>query len=350
MNRWENFSAVCALLSGRPLNCSGWNWEEFVGFASAQYISPALADPIGALPDAPKDVKDYFATVAQLNALRVEEQLAALVAVVAKLQHHGIDPFVMKGAASLICGDYQPPESRFQHDLDLLVRPEEFALASKLFLDMGYYAKAPETPDPWIHKVYEQSFAKHQTGLDFDLHCEIDLPTLRAYLPVADFRSRATSKLFRGIRFQYFLPADRVAHCIVHAQLHHHLQRKNLVSLRQLYELSILIKNYKNVIDWNDLRSHFIRHRVVDVFDGQLEFCAAHFDQTTPIDDRIVRGFAKRVKTQMLSPPHSRQRRFYAVVANYFERVRQSPVLWLSFFQPNLWPRRIAKIKAALRK
>ncbi|WP_091767961.1 nucleotidyltransferase domain-containing protein [Blastococcus aurantiacus] len=125
---------------------------------------------------------------------------------------------VVKGPA-LARGYYRRPELRAYGDLDILVRPADFALSLERLSEAGYRLLDRN----WTHLLQTMSGEVHllsPRGVLVDLHWDLtnDLATRESYAMVArSFFERAEPVRIADAEFQTLDPLDTVVHTAVHA-------------------------------------------------------------------------------------------------------------------------------------
>jgi hypothetical protein len=126
-----------------------------------------------------------------------------------QFEKHKIEVMPLKGPvlAELLYGNVW---ARPSDDLDLLVRPEEFARAEALLLALGF---APTGEADTYHRDFERN------GIFVELHFGIASPSALGFdLPGAWARSRSVQ--FRGAPVCFFAPIDLILYLSLHGLKH----------------------------------------------------------------------------------------------------------------------------------
>ena len=254
----STITATLAMLRGEspemPLD-----WAEIVAFASAQLVLPALDPALVGNADAAK----FLADVRAGNVARNAEMRLALIAVGRALNARGIEPILLKGANILATSQPTATAWRFLSDLDLLVPPQDLETAIAVARDNGFRASGTD---------YDSSRDAHYPALiapcgrfALELHTRVfadcALPLLETRLP-----TEASAATVAGAVLRIPSLADRIAHLIAHAQLHHGHFRAHRLLLRGLLELSQLTEGSISPELWL---------RVIEVFSGSYQQRAA---------------------------------------------------------------------------
>lgn len=250
MSRRQSLGLVLSLLRASverdPQSCSPHpdaavaDWEAVVALASAHLVLPALS-PVASAAGAPRDAAEFLAAIHRANGERNADLLRALLQLTHSLNSRGIEPVVLKGGCFLVAehGRGEPPAPwRFLSDLDLLIGERELPGAVEVARDLGY--RSPRSG-------YDRERDAHYPGLEspcgrfaLELHTRL---FARSELPAFDRRlsARAAAISNDGARLHLPTPADRIAHLIAHAQLHHRHFALRRLQLRGFLELSHLL-------------------------------------------------------------------------------------------------------------
>ena len=199
-----------------------------------------LHDLLSYLPDV---VSEYLKEIYDLNLLRNNQILQQLYEVTAILNKGNICPVYLKGAGHLLDGLYSHSGERMMGDIDFLVPEKDYLPAAELLLSHGYSADCPPYIDVASLKHYPRLWKK---GVPADLEIH--------RLPVSEkhqgwfnaeviFKEKKAVSSLEGC----FVLSDRhkVIHNFIHSQLGHGGHRNGIVSLRDLYDLYLLSKNFE---------------------------------------------------------------------------------------------------------
>ncbi|HEX4769463.1 MAG TPA: nucleotidyltransferase family protein [Bryobacteraceae bacterium] len=102
-----------------------WDWEEFIRIAADETVVPTVSARLGELDIRellPREVSDFFAAYAELNAERNQKIIDEIEEIAALLNRTGIEPMVLKGASYLLTKVYENPAHRFILDIDCMFR------------------------------------------------------------------------------------------------------------------------------------------------------------------------------------------------------------------------------------
>jgi hypothetical protein len=233
--------------------------EALVTLAGHHLVTPALALAMRGNASVPADVRGYPEATLYLNRDRNARMLDALELATAALADHGIEPLLLKGAANLTDGLYPDPGMRIVGDLDLLIPAESASAASAILARAGFddIERGPVRRAPRTAHHHLPMQRHRDTGIGIELHHAIlALPYERMLDPVRT-RQSARAVLFRGRALAIPTPTARVLHNIVHDQLVDGAYGRRSVSLRQLLELALLCRRYRDEIDWHELDRAF---------------------------------------------------------------------------------------------
>lgn len=167
---------------------------------------------------------------------------AELENVLSVFRQHGIAAITLKGTI-LAEHLYGNPGLRTIVDIDILVKPEELPLANSLLLEMGYRQSVPSLG--WDHHFHEAPFYKQaQFPLFIELHWNMDDPKL-VTIPQEEIWNRAQPIQVQGETTKGLSPEDNILF------LSNHLTKQEDQLLKNLCDITELIKKYNGVLDWD---------------------------------------------------------------------------------------------------
>lgn len=216
------------------------DWQRFVRLTSSHFILPAIAKPLARLGQKapiPSDLLAFVAEMRSANEVRNRELGAALGEITRCLAGVGIGAVALKGAAFLAEDPHYAAGWRFMNDLDLLVRPEELEAAVAAVEALGY---RPE------HREYDPVREAHYPPLiapngRFCVEIHTRLFGLDHYgIDVERLRSDAMALEAWGASLRVPSPVDRVAHAVVHAQLHNRQYAARRIVLKDVLDLGVM--------------------------------------------------------------------------------------------------------------
>jgi len=112
-------------------------WSRFKLISRVHGIAPALHVILNSSDWLDAEIKNWLAEQADLNAQRVAKMQGELAAILALLARHGLPAMPLKGSV-LAARYYEDASLRPMADLDLLVRPQDFAHVGRLLTQLGY--------------------------------------------------------------------------------------------------------------------------------------------------------------------------------------------------------------------
>jgi hypothetical protein len=227
-----------------------------------------MAPPIVGHADAPSDVRDYFAAVRTLTGQLAEAQFVGSAEIVSALHATGAGPVLLKGAATLAQGLYPSRDLRLMSDIDVLINDTKMRDCTDTLGRLGYRERkhrrsivsdvpkeAPRVVAASPEFYHDPPLIHQHTGIRVELHRALSVPEFAVLVPAQDALRRATPVSANGMAFSVLAPTDRIAHHVMHAQLHHHGARSAIVGLRQLVDLAILVDAFGSDIDWTVTRT-----------------------------------------------------------------------------------------------
>jgi Uncharacterised nucleotidyltransferase len=242
-------SATLALLRGRAPE-DPVDWEEVVAFASAQLVLPALRPP----PGAPAEAAEFLANIHSANVARNGEMRRALAELGLSLNRLGITPVLLKGAGILATDEPSDTGWRFLSDLDLQVPANRLDAALTAAQGLGFVPT--DTGYNPARDAHYPALIAPGGRFALELHTRLFAnPTL----PLLDSSLPLRVQPIEIDRAVYGLPqlADRLAHLIAHAQLHHGHYRARRLLLRGCLEVSLLTERQRARELWQDVLAPF---------------------------------------------------------------------------------------------
>lgn len=116
---------------------SAADWQTFQFASRVHGVAPLLQAKLAAAPWLEESMRDWLDEQAQLNHLRLTRMQAELQEILALFHRRQIPLLPLKG--SVLAPVYYPhPGLRPMADLDVLVRPDDFAASASLLAELGY--------------------------------------------------------------------------------------------------------------------------------------------------------------------------------------------------------------------
>jgi Uncharacterised nucleotidyltransferase len=367
LTRWTAFLDLCALLApqaiaSEPLH--DWDWKLIVRLASDHMITPAVWRSINGRDFVPDEVKAYFREIHKMNTERNALILGALIETVSRLQGIGIEPILLKGAASLASGLYTDPGERVLVDVDLLVSSRQVEAAAAALCGMGYVAYAPlgedlpapspDLPPRWVRRNAPQKphfhIAPwiHPSGIfSIEIHRSLVTEEFERILPTDNMFARAVAIQWNGHSVFVLHPTDRIVHNIVHAQLLDARFFCGTIELRQTRELAFLAAHDGHAVDWQEVEYRFSSTGHANVLAEQAALCPALMGVPLPVLAADVRHSMHRLRQGL----HPRATTALATVTrDYIAGFLNDPWLALNLANPFWWPQRIRGIWRLLQR
>jgi hypothetical protein len=202
--------------------------------------------------------------------LRAREQLAmahladtarnlrfrrGLVEAVQALNDAGITPLLFKGSLALVDGTLPDLGDRWMVDLDLAISAGQTGGAGAVLVDLGYI---PEPGAPFLHP-HELPYYRWRSG-PIELHVELGSPPMPSVLPASEAWADSSevyvgSGVARGLSRTH-----QVLHNIVHSAVQDLNHEVGGLPLRQLLELSRLVRVHGAAVDWALIKGRLDEH------------------------------------------------------------------------------------------
>lgn len=266
-HRSAAFRLICACLSARtteemdaaPVLAAAvprLNWVEFVQLATDHLVAPIIGRRIeqsGLHAEVPELIRRYFDAMLRLNRIRNSELQREAVEIIAACNGVDVVPLFIKGAAGLLTGLYEDPGVRIMSDLDILVPLSRGVDCVDCLAAIGFVRS--ETIDPPLHGF--GAFSRASGSATIDLHRDALAHPCDALLPACDVLQGATHHRIGGHAFATPCPTHQVILNVGHAQLNDHGYAYGHLSLRSLYDLSLIARKWHDDIDWKEIEGRF---------------------------------------------------------------------------------------------
>src|SRR5690606_16229368 len=124
--------------------------------------------------------RHYLETLHAMNVARNRDMAAQLEETIEALNHRGISPMLLKGAAYLMLGTHGDAGARVTSDLDLLILDEQIETARDTLHALGYSPKA-RTDRPGHHHL--APLVRDGSPAAVELHRDVLVPWAQRILP-----------------------------------------------------------------------------------------------------------------------------------------------------------------------
>lgn len=243
----------------RRLAHANTQWPRLLLLASEELVTPALAVAIqrtNLLGARDEELRQYFDTILDFNRERnrlIHAQVRTLAGV---LNQNGIEPIALKGIAYLLMGLFQNPAERVIGDIDLLVPHGRSAQAVEALIGIGYRIVDDGEHD---HHHHHPALIHASWPAAVEIHKETVSHLYRRALPAEAVAQRARTITIEGGRIALPCPEDLIVHNIVHHQLANRNFWSAELSLRDAYDLVLLIRRFRKELDWPRLSKRLSR-------------------------------------------------------------------------------------------
>lgn len=226
-----------------------------------------------------KEFIAYISHIYNINYSRNENIINQSIFISKSLSQSNIVPVFLKGTASLLHNDYNSLGERFLSDIDFcIIGNQEIAL--KLLKSNGYIDllhnhthnfESHHHYNPMLHNNYDVAIEPHKTILGYSrkdfILCNMD----------------NTSKAMIGNSLLTLTPTLRFLHAYIHTDIVDRHYYKKTIDLRQLYELSVFIHNYRTIIDWDYIVFFLRKYKLYTKFMSTAHLIYTLFDIYCPV-------------------------------------------------------------------
>jgi len=241
-----------------------FDWDTVVAEASNEFVTTTLCLQLqrkGLFEKLEPELRDYFETMLCLNRQRNHEHLAELARIIKLFNKHDIKTMVVKGMAHIILGLYDDPGERLVGDIDLIIPDARIQDAADILREVGYrqiYEDLRPSDLPADH-YHHPALIHVDTAIKVELHRHILKRPLRKAAPTIDVWRRAEQHQLDGYPVLVPGPEDLVIHNIVHSQLSDLGFHYANFSMRDAYDLLLLLGCYRDRLDPTSLASRMMK-------------------------------------------------------------------------------------------
>jgi len=229
-------------------------WKKLLSALRSHWITPLLYYKIGNSPPEfhpPGEILDQMRTaflLSRIQCLKIEKQLNEILN---SFNRKGIEVIILKGPA-LALSIYPDPATRPYCDLDLLVREEDFIIASGLLEEIGYkskisrfgHLKGVDCEEAFIHQ--RDPDKNIMVELHWDLH---KFAGHKDKLNLKELFRRSIQFETPSVSFKVLDRVDTIIACVLHMTLTH----SNDIRLLSVYDIALLLQKITDKHEWKIL-------------------------------------------------------------------------------------------------
>ena len=251
----------------RGLGSASVPWRDLLLLADRELLTPSLWVRLrdrGWAEDLPREVALRLRRRHAVNLIRNGRLRVELERVIGSLNEAGIESIVLKGGIDLLMPRYPDPGMRVTRDLDVFVSRADIDAAVATLAGLGYEL----VPRPGSFVTYYAELAAAGQMAPIDLQWYIS--SQRDVLPPEAALADSVPVTAGDVRFRILSPSHQIIHNIVHSELQDRGSDIGFFWLRQLFDLTVLCREYGAAIDWRQVRDHFARRRLGTVVRNRL--------------------------------------------------------------------------------
>ncbi|MES9963267.1 MAG: nucleotidyltransferase family protein [Candidatus Sedimenticola sp. 20ELBAFRAG] len=358
MKNSELFTILCDCLAfsdendrlSSTLSMTDFPWEGFIESASQHLVTPALHNTLkekGVLESIPRDVADYLEATLILNRTRNEELQCDLLKIGEQFNIHGITPVALKGAASLVEELYPDNGMRVLSDLDIVIPKQRLDECVKILHGLGFQTQT-DFEDEFTGICHHYYPLVKKDGITVvELHLEVVHDGYQEMLPLQLLEENCQVIDWQGARIATLSPTLRVLHNILHTHLADSNFRFKQVSLRQLYELGMIVRKESTAIDWDWILSQFETNDSLPALENYLLLGSSLLNMDLPgnINTRITQTKARdRLLWQIDHPGVSGIRRTLSHVGENLLNALRTPAKLKRLLNPQWFAYKLKKL------
>jgi len=237
-----------------PSPSLNFDWEKFYRILLAEKLTGLFASITKTQPEMwPQSIQDRLQGVRYRLLLYHDWWIEHMKSTLSALDHLRIPIIVLKGWALMERVYDGDSSQRITSDIDLLIKPEDFARVTNFLHEQGYrdgmiepwpgyylrYISSIHYLSPHVHELTSQ-------GLNIDLHWGVpEPPFYDHHIDVGELMNYAESLNTAGVEVKRFPIEEEIVY--ISAHIAHHGYRENL---SRYYETASLIRKAIHTIDW----------------------------------------------------------------------------------------------------
>ncbi len=266
-------------------------WERVIKCANLAYVTPALWTALmqkGLQESVPEDVAGYLKELHRLNQERNHAIHQQIGEITAALNHVGVEPLLLKGAALLFGDSLEDPASRMMIDIDFMVSSEDISKVQDVLHGLCYDCPAHDSSRylfashlPPLCRTADPASIEVHTGL---FHRYDDPEVLTA----SEVLGHAVSIRMNGLAARILSPAHAVIFNIVHSEVHHENFDLGRILLRDLLDFVVMTRVLSASLDWPSIRARLEQHKLAHV--GESYIYMAHKLLRNPVPPGFAPG------------------------------------------------------------
>jgi hypothetical protein len=251
-------------------------WQRFVSLADQHLILQSLYPKIrdhNLLEYFPEELTEHLKYIFDLTTQRNLEVIHQTEKLTKVLTNAGITPLYLKGVGNILDGLYKYPGERILHDIDFLVKEEDFDKAAEVILQDGYKSHSEFIPHEKKHHKHYPILFKPGEPVYVELHWTSVGNRYEKYLNTQKIFSAARPPKSQAMGL-VMSDEHKIIHNFIHAQLDHRGRTYAREFMRNLYDLLLLSQKADPEQIFSDT-GHFKRSSA-----GYLDICYDTFGIT----------------------------------------------------------------------
>jgi hypothetical protein len=227
------------------------DWEEVLRTAFSNDIAPLLYYNLKKIREnhfIPEEVTDQLRKEYYRNLVRNMYFYTELKKILNAFYKKSVEVIVLKGAA-LAETVYDNAGLRAMNDIDLLVRKQNLDIAEELITKLGYISYEGSHSKDWYRKFHHHlaPFFSQDNKIKIEIHHDIIPPENPFYIDVRKSWDRAQNIVIGDVNTLALSPEDLLVHLCLHSFYLQPLKK----SLRNLVDISHVVRFYGERINWD---------------------------------------------------------------------------------------------------
>ena len=291
MKQLAAYQSLSALMSpwcnSDAITLSPEDWDDLFEAANSHYLVPALYCALrdkSLLHRPPEMAVAYAHEVYALNVERNRNLSKQLEKVVCCLNTVGVEPVLIKGAASFVEKWVPDPAARFMFDLDILVPSSEGERALSALLNDGYVI-----PDQYQQLLTNEG-SHHYPPLQkkgepalVELHIRPLSMNCRPVVTSTTLRHKA-KKISLGAEANAWLPnpTEQLLLMFLHSEISHENHRFSLLDMRHAWDIPWYCRFYGDAVAWEEVEARVTVSDYQKELAGYLRLLNGFFSMPVP--------------------------------------------------------------------
>jgi hypothetical protein len=254
------------------------DWDRLIQVADQEGLGPRLYQSLsesGLIKQLPEGSRAAFKRRFLLNTMLNEKIKLQAIEIVAVLNELDIEPIIIKGGLHLFESEPGALGTRVMGDLDIIISAPQMDLAVERLGKIGF--EPDEAEEDWTYH-YRPLIRKGSVPIDVHQH----VGEQKSILSYDEAARAASVVLADNLKLRSLCPTHRIFHNIFHSQIQDRAHELGALGLKQLLDLSNIVMQHGDAIDWHELSVRMKKGRLIKVWNARMFQMAVLLDLPMP--------------------------------------------------------------------